>query len=87
MTVCEGFFDDEGVRGVVVERIAESGGFGSALGGVVVARCLDDFAEFAVSSCEAGVGFLNVHGANLDAKVGFCKAESCNKSQLSATCK
>ncbi len=72
MTVREGFLDDEGVRGVVVERVAESGSFGGALGGVVVARCLDDFAKFAVGSCQAGVGFLNVQGADFHAEVGFC---------------
>ena len=72
VAVCEGFFDDEGVGGVVVEGIAKGGGFGGALGGMVVAGCLDDFAEFAVGGCEAGVGFLDVHGAEFDTQVGFC---------------
>lgn len=63
MAVGEGFFDDEGVGGVVVERVAEGGGFGGALGGVVVACCLDYFTEFAVGACESGVGFLNMHCA------------------------
>ena len=48
MSVCEGFFDDEGVGGVVVEGVGECGGFGGALGGVVVACCLDYAAELAV---------------------------------------
>ena len=48
VAVCEGFFDDEGVGGVVVEGVRERGGFGGALGGVVVACCLDDAAELAV---------------------------------------
>lgn len=61
VAVCEGFFYDEGVSGVVVKRVAEGSGFGGALGGMVVACCLDDAAEFAVGAGEAGVGFLDVH--------------------------
>lgn len=50
MAVCEGFFDDEGVGGVVVEGVAEGRGFGGALGGVIVACRLDDLAKFAVGA-------------------------------------
>lgn len=60
VAVGEGFFDDEGVGGVVVEGVADGGGFGGALRGVVVAGGLDDAAEFAVGGCEAGLGFLDV---------------------------
>lgn len=60
VSVREGFFDDEGVGGVVVEGVADGGGFGGALRGVVVAGGLDDAAEFAVGGCEAGLGFLDV---------------------------
>lgn len=75
--VREGFFDDEGVVGVVVEGVGEGGGFGGALSGVEVAGCLDGTAEFFVGACKAGVGFLDVHQADFDAEVGFRKAESC----------
>ena len=61
MAVCEGFFDDEGVGGVVIERVTEGGGFGGTLGGMVVTCCLDYLAEFAVGTGEAGMGFLDVH--------------------------
>ena len=63
MAIGEGFFDDEGVGGVVIQRVAESGGFGGALGGMVVACCLDYLAEFAVGTCETRVRFLDVHRA------------------------
>lgn len=75
VSVREGFFDDKGVGRVVVERVAESGGLGGALGGMVVARGLDDLAEFAVSAGEAGVGFLDVHLTELYAEVRFSEAE------------
>ena len=61
MAVSEGFFDDESVGGVVIERVAEGGGFSGTLGGMVVACCLDYLAEFAVGTCKARVGFLDVH--------------------------
>lgn len=76
MSVREGFFDDEGVGGVVVERVANGGGFGGALCGVVVAGRLDDAAEFAVGGCEAGLGFLDVELVELDAEVGFSETET-----------
>ena len=84
MPVREGFFDDEGVRGVVVQGVAEGGGFGGALGGVVVAGRLDDFAEFTVGAREAGVSFLHVHRVEFDAEVGFCEAETLEGSQSSS---
>lgn len=65
----EGFFYDEGVGGVIVEGIAEGGGFGGALSGVVVACGLNDFAKLAVGACEAWVGLLNVHLAEFDAEI------------------
>ena len=61
MSVCEGLFDDQSVRGVVVEGIAESGGFGRALSSMVIACRLDDLAELAVGTCEAGMGLLDVY--------------------------
>ena len=61
VAVREGFFDDEGVGGVVIERVAEGGGFGGTLGGMVVACGLDYLPEFAEGTCEARVGFLDVH--------------------------
>ena len=61
VAVREGFFDDERVGRVVVQRVAEGGGFGGTLGGVVIASCLDYLAEFAVGTCEARVCFLDVH--------------------------
>ena len=75
MAVRECFLYDEGVAGVVHQRVAEGGGFGCALGGVIVAGRLDDFAEFAVGGREAGVGFLDVELGELDAEVGFSQAE------------
>lgn len=75
--VREGFFDDEGVVGVVVEGVGESGGFRGALGGVVVAGRLDGAAELFVRARETGVGFLGVHLVDFDAEVGFREAESC----------
>lgn len=60
VSIGEGFFDDEGVGGVIVEGVAYGGGFGGALRGVVIASGLDDAAEFAVGGCEAGLGFLDV---------------------------
>lgn len=50
VAVRKGFFDDEGVVGVVVERVGEGGCFSSALGGVEVACCLDSAAEFFVGA-------------------------------------
>ena len=76
MPVGEGFFDDQGVGGVVVEGVAESGCFGCALSCVVVACCLDDFAEFAVGDHQAWVCFLDVHSTEFDAEVGFRKTET-----------
>lgn len=76
VSVREGFFDDEGVVGVVVEGIGEGGRFGGALGGVEVAGCLDGAAKFLVGARETGVGFLGVHLVDFDAKVGFREAES-----------
>ena len=61
MAVRKGFFDDKGVGGVVVKRVTEGGSFGGTLGGMVVACCLDYFAEFAVGACEARVSLLDVH--------------------------
>ncbi len=61
MAIGKGFFDDECVGGMVGKGIAERGGFGGALGGMVVTAGLDDAAEFAVGVREAGVGFLDVH--------------------------
>lgn len=75
VAVREGFFHDEGVRGVVVQRVAEGGGFGGALCGVVVACGLDDLAEFAVGASEARVGLLDMHLIELHAKIGFSETE------------
>ena len=75
VAVGEGFFHDEGVGGVVVEGVADGGGFGGALGGVVVARGLDDAAEFAVGGCEAGLGFLDVELIEFDTEVGFGESQ------------
>ena len=59
--VREGFLDDEGVVGVVVEGVGEGGGFGGALGGMEVSGCLNGATEFFVGTCEAGMGFLYMH--------------------------
>lgn len=79
LAVGEGFFDDEGVLGVVLEWVADGGGLGGCLGGVVVAHGLDDSAEFPVGVGETGMRFLNVHAAELDAVVGFCKPKACGE--------
>lgn len=44
MAVCEGFLDDEGVAGVVLKRVGESGGFSCTLGSVEVSNGLNDLA-------------------------------------------
>lgn len=54
---------------MVIEGVAEGGGFSGALGCVVVACCLDDLAEFAVGACQAGVGFLDVQLTESHAEV------------------
>src|SRR2546421_645776 len=76
MSVCECLFDNEGVGGVVVERIAESCGFGGFLFGMVVAAGLDDTAQFAEGLGEARVRFLDVHGGEFFAEGGFREAQT-----------
>jgi len=48
MSVCKCLFDDESIRGVVVEGIAKSSGLCRALGSVVVAGHLDGLAKLPV---------------------------------------
>ncbi len=67
--VCEGFLNDESIGGVVVEGIAKGGGFGGALGGVVVACGLDDLAKLAVGACKAWMCLLDVHLTEFDAEI------------------
>lgn len=72
MAVSECFFNDEGVRGVIIERVAKGGGLGSALGCMIVTSCLDNLAEFAVGGGETGVDFLDVHDAKFNAEIRLC---------------
>ena len=60
MSVCEGFFNDEGVLRVGGLGGGEGGGVGGALGGGEASCCLDGFSEFGECGTEAGVGFLDV---------------------------
>ena len=54
---------------MVVEGIAKGSSFSGALGSVVIACHLDDLPEFTISTCEARVCFLDVHGAHFDTEV------------------
>ena len=64
---------------MVDESVAEGCGFGCALGGVVIARCLYDPSKLAVGTCEAGVRFLHMHRAKFHAEIRFCQTESYSK--------
>lgn len=76
VAVGESLFNNESVRGVVVQGIAKRGSFGSALGGVIVTGGLDNAAEFAIGGCKAGLGFLNVELVEFDAKVRFGQTQT-----------
>lgn len=71
MSVCQGFFDDQGVCGVELERVGHGCCFCCALGCVIVADGLDDFAETAVGVAETRMGLLDLHLLHFGTEVGF----------------
>ena len=44
MAICESFLDNESIRRVVIQGIADGGCFSCALCCMIIACCLDDFA-------------------------------------------
>ena len=66
MAICEGLFDNESIRRVVIQGIADGGCFSCALCCMIIACGLYYFAQFAICTCETRMGFLDGELANLD---------------------
>ena len=58
--VCQGFLDDQSIRGVIVQRVRKRRCFSSALSRMIVPSGLDDSAELAVSYPKTGMCLLNM---------------------------
>lgn len=69
VTVGERLLHDKGIRGVILQRIAERRGFCRALGSMVVARGLNNPAEFPVRGGQPRMRLLSTHAPQLDPKI------------------
>jgi hypothetical protein len=90
VAVGERLLGDEGVAAVVLEGVAEGGRFGGALGGVEVARGLDDLAQLLVGVGQPDVRLLGVQRSELGTQVGLGYTEVCVAlafSHVASACK
>lgn len=71
MTVCEGLLCDESIAAVVLKGVAQCGGFGCALSGMEVTRCLDDLSKLPVGVGKADVRLLYMQSCEFGTQVGF----------------